>query len=144
MIFQVNSEGTQSYIYVYPFSPKLPSHLSVKILVKLFVFSYAAITTSLCGFKKKKKKKAHKNPKSKHKFLEERSYLFLNSQFLPLFMGYNKIFAMNWRDSLNSFLKALSSLIFYSTYWVNGQRRTHYSQFKLYEMSDLGLQLYLQ
>ena len=92
----------------------------------------------------KKKKKAHKNPKNKHKFLEERSYLFLNSQFLPLFMGYNKMFAMNWRDSLNSFLKALSCLIFYSTYWVNGQRRTHYSQFKLYEMSDLGLQLYLQ
>ena len=29
--FQVNSEGTQPHIYMYPFSPKLPSHLGYPI-----------------------------------------------------------------------------------------------------------------
>ena len=33
--FQVNSEGTQPYIYIYPFFPKLPFHPGSHILCKI-------------------------------------------------------------------------------------------------------------
>ena len=43
--FQVNSEETQSYIYTYPFSPKLPFHIFLKFW-ELKNKSYFSLLTS--------------------------------------------------------------------------------------------------
>ena len=39
MLFQVNSEGTQPYIYMYPFSPNPHSHLGCHITEKKIFFN---------------------------------------------------------------------------------------------------------
>ena len=41
--FQVNSEGTQPYVYMYPFSPKLPSHPVCHITLSQLIFDKSEI-----------------------------------------------------------------------------------------------------
>ena len=41
--FQVNSEGTQPYVFMYPFSPKLPSHPVCHITLSQLIFDKSEI-----------------------------------------------------------------------------------------------------